>query len=98
MEDEGQEQIFEQLRLHKEVLSGVRNQPWPMRRKLRLVVQAKRYIRRHEGALQERLAHSRTTKDLLASCNIFLAQVSHSKFYKNSFKVPIFMLPVLHRR
>lgn len=39
-----------------------------------MVHQAKRYIRRHEGALQERLAQRRTTKDVLASCNLYFAQ------------------------
>lgn len=33
------EQIFENIRLHKEVLQSVKLQPWSMRRKLRLVRQ-----------------------------------------------------------
>ena len=70
-----QEQIYENLRLHKEVLSSVKQQPWAMRRKLRLVQQAKAYVKRHEGALQERLAQSKTTRDILASCNIMLIKV-----------------------
>ena len=70
-----QEQIYENLRLHKEVLSSVKQQPWAMRRKLRLVQQAKAYVKRHEGALQERLAQSKTTRDILASCNIILIKV-----------------------
>ncbi|XP_059472075.1 transmembrane channel-like protein isoform X2 [Neocloeon triangulifer] len=67
-----QEQIFERLRLHKEVLQSARHQPWPMRRKMKLVRQAKGYIRRHEGALQERLAHSRNTRDLAARAQLLL--------------------------
>lgn len=39
------EQIFENIRLHKEVLQSVKLQPWSMRRKLRLVRQVK--IRKH---------------------------------------------------
>ena len=70
-----QEQIYENLRLHKEVLTGVRQQPWSMRRKLRLAQQAKAYVKRHEGELQERLAQGRTTKDMLAQGNIFLVKV-----------------------
>jgi hypothetical protein len=70
-----QEQIYENLRLHKEVLSSVKQQPWGMRRKLRLVQQAKAYVKRHEGELQERLAQSKTTRDILASCNIILIKV-----------------------
>lgn len=47
-----------------------------MRRKLRLVRQAKEYVARHEGALQERFAMSRSTKDLWARFKIWLAAVS----------------------
>ncbi|XP_053994834.1 transmembrane channel-like protein, partial [Hylaeus volcanicus] len=70
-ESGSQEQIFEKLKLHKEVLSGVKQQPWPLRRKIRLVRQAKAYVRRHEGVLQERLAHTRSTKDAIARISLF---------------------------
>lgn len=69
------EQVVENIRLHKEVLSNVKQQPWSMRRKLKLVQQAKSYIKRHEGELQERLAQSRSTKDFLARFNILLVKV-----------------------
>ncbi|XP_026479327.1 transmembrane channel-like protein 2 [Ctenocephalides felis] len=68
-----EEQIFENIRLHKEVLSSVKMQPWPMRRKRRLAHQAKSYVARHEDVLQERLALSRSTRDMMARINIFLA-------------------------
>ncbi|XP_053594133.1 transmembrane channel-like protein isoform X2 [Microplitis demolitor] len=75
LEDGGtQEQIFEKLKLHKEVLSAVKHQPWPLRKKVKLVKQAKSYIRRHEGALQERLAQNRNTKDVLAGIAIFISK------------------------
>ncbi|KAI5729837.1 hypothetical protein M8J76_007152 [Diaphorina citri] len=74
------EQVVENIRLHKEVLSNVKQQPWSMRRKLKLVQQAKSYIKRHEGELQERLAQSRSTKDFLARFNILLVKEwQHSK-------------------
>lgn len=38
-------------------------------------VQAKEYVARHEGALQERFAMSRSTKDLWARFKIMLAAV-----------------------
>ncbi|KAG8268182.1 Transmembrane channel-like protein 3 [Homalodisca vitripennis] len=72
VEDAVQEQILQNIKLHKEVLSSVKQQPWNMRRKLRLVRQAQAYIRRHEGELQERLAQSRSTRDILARFNIVL--------------------------
>ncbi|CAL1686297.1 unnamed protein product [Lasius platythorax] len=75
MEESGnQEQIFENLKLHKEVLGGVKQQPWSLRRKIRLVRQAKAYVRRHEGALQERLAQSRSTKDVIARVSFYVTK------------------------
>ncbi|XP_050312328.1 transmembrane channel-like protein isoform X2 [Anthonomus grandis grandis] len=67
-----QEEIFENIRLHKEVLGQVKMQPWTIRKKLKLVVQAKSYIKKHEGQLQERLAQSHSTRDMLARWNIML--------------------------
>ncbi|KAG5898189.1 hypothetical protein JTB14_013231 [Gonioctena quinquepunctata] len=69
-----QEEIFENIKLHKEVLSSVKMQPWNMRKKLKLVIQAKAYIKKHEGVLQERLAQSHSTRDMLARWNIVLVQ------------------------
>nr|XP_032291353.1 uncharacterized protein LOC6623193 [Drosophila virilis] len=68
-----QEQIFENIRLHKEVIQSVKLQPWHIRKKLKLVRQAKTYVARHEGALQERFAMSRSTRDLWARFKILMA-------------------------
>ncbi|XP_058066308.1 transmembrane channel-like protein [Anopheles bellator] len=66
-----QDKLFDTIRLHKEVLQTVKLQPISMKRKLRLVQQAKSYITRHEGALQEHFT-SRTARSLLAQFSIFL--------------------------
>ncbi|XP_022160747.1 transmembrane channel-like protein 3 isoform X2 [Myzus persicae] len=82
IEDAGisQEQIFENIRLHKEVLGSVRQQPWSIRRKMKLVQQAKEYVKKHEGQLQERLAMSKSTRDIMARFHIVLVkQWQHSK-------------------
>jgi len=71
-----QEQILENIRLHKEVLSSVRQQPWSIRRKMKLVQQAKEYVKKHEGELQERLAMSKSTRDILARFHILVVKVS----------------------
>ncbi|CAB0039482.1 unnamed protein product [Trichogramma brassicae] len=70
-----EQRIFENLKLHKEVLNGVKQQPWPLGRKLKLVRQAKVYVRKHEGALQERLAQSRSTRDAIARASIIIAKM-----------------------
>lgn len=72
-----QEQIFQNIKLHKEVLSSVKQQPWNMRKKVKLVQQAKAYVKRHEGELQERLAQSKNTRDFLARFNIVLIKVKY---------------------
>lgn len=38
-DDSMQDKIFENIRLHKEVLQSVKFEPWSMKRKLRLVKQ-----------------------------------------------------------
>ncbi|KAK7078061.1 Transmembrane channel-like protein 3 [Halocaridina rubra] len=53
------------LRIHKEVLAGVKEQPWPIDRKLRLARTSRKYIKKHEGEMEERLAKSTSTKDVL---------------------------------
>ncbi|XP_053687325.1 transmembrane channel-like protein [Sabethes cyaneus] len=70
-DDSTQDKIFENIRLHKEVLRSVKLEPWSMKRKLKLVKQAKSYISKHEGVLQEHFS-SRTAKSLLTQFNIFL--------------------------
>ncbi|KAJ8941380.1 hypothetical protein NQ318_003633 [Aromia moschata] len=79
-----QEEIFENIKLHKEVLSNVKMQPWNMRKKLKLVVQAKAYIKKHEGVLQERLAQSHSTRDMLATWNIYFVKRSERSVVDNS--------------
>ncbi|XP_065074863.1 transmembrane channel-like protein [Ochlerotatus camptorhynchus] len=71
-DDSTQDRIFENIRLHKEVLQSVKMEPWSMKRKLKLVKQAKSYVVQHEGVLQEHFT-SRTAKSLLTQFNIFLA-------------------------
>lgn len=72
-----EQQVFEKLKLHKEVLGATKYQPWPLRKKIKLVKQAKSYVRKHEGALQERLAQSKSTKDILTQVSIYLTNVSY---------------------
>ncbi|CAG5084720.1 Similar to Tmc3: Transmembrane channel-like protein 3 (Gallus gallus) [Cotesia congregata] len=74
-EDDGtQEQIFEKLKIHKEVLNAVKYRSWSLRKKVKMVKQAKSYISKHEGALQERLAQSKNTRDALARIAIFTSK------------------------
>ena len=67
---------LEHVALHKEVVQNMRYQPWDMGRKLRVLRRAKSFVRQHEGALQQRLAESRTAKDVFARGRLLLAKVN----------------------
>lgn len=82
-QDSAQEQILENIKLHKEVLQQVKWQPWSMKRKLRLVQQARSYIAKHEGELQERFAASRNTKDMFARFKMMIRTVRYFYFRLN---------------
>lgn len=42
---------------------------------MKLVQQAKEYVKKHEGQLQERLAMSKSTRDILARFHILVVKV-----------------------
>lgn len=71
-----QEQLFENIRLHKEIIQSVKDQPWSLSKKYKIVQKAKQYVSKHEDTLQERFAQSGNTKDLYARFKIVLADVS----------------------
>lgn len=71
-----QEQLYENIRLHKEIIQSVKLQPWSLSKKYKIVQKAKQYVSRHEDTLQERFAQSGNTKDLYARFKIVLAAVS----------------------
>ncbi|CAG0882365.1 unnamed protein product, partial [Darwinula stevensoni] len=66
----------ETLALHREVLREVRYQPLSASKKVRLVRRAKDYIRRHEGAIEERLATSNRTWDVLMRWRLLFFRVN----------------------
>ncbi|CAO1430429.1 unnamed protein product [Diamesa serratosioi] len=68
-----QEQLYENIRLHKEIITQVKTQPWSLSKKYKIVQRAKQYVSHHEGTLQERFALSGNTKDLYARFKIRLA-------------------------
>jgi hypothetical protein len=71
-----QEQLYENIRLHKEIIQSVKLQPWSLSKKYKIVQKAKQYVSKHEDTLQERFAQSGNTKDLYARFKIVLADVS----------------------
>lgn len=70
-----QEQLYDNIRLHKEIIQSVKLQPWMLSKKYKIVQKAKQYVAKHEDTLQERFAQSGNTKDLYARFKIVLADV-----------------------
>ncbi len=70
-----QEQLYDNIRLHKEIIQSVKLEPWSLSKKYKIVQKAKQYVARHEDTLQERFAQSGNTKDLYARFKIVLADV-----------------------
>lgn len=73
-----QEQLYENIRLHKEIIQSVKTQPLSLSKKYKIVTKAKQYVAHHEGVLQERFEKSGNTKDLLARFKLMLAHVGFS--------------------
>lgn len=82
-----QEQLYENIRLHKEIIQSVKLQPWSLSKRYKIVQKAKQYVSRHEDTLQERFALSGNTKDLYARFKIVLADVSEDFVKENSQKI-----------
>lgn len=68
-----QEQLYENIKIHKEIIQSVKNQPWSLSKKYKIVQKLKRYISQHEDTLQERFALSGNTYDLYARFKILIA-------------------------
>ena len=77
-----QEQLYDNIRLHKEIIQSVKLQPWSLSKKYKIVQRAKQYVAKHEDTLQERFAQSGNTKDLYARFKIVLADVRELTFWQ----------------
>ncbi|CAG2176665.1 unnamed protein product [Oppiella nova] len=66
-----EEEISETIRAHKQIISTMRSQHWPMHRKLKVLNRAKHYIKRHEGELKQ----SKQAKDMVAKYKVYVDRV-----------------------
>ena len=60
------------LKLHKEVIEMTKFQMWPMDKKLRVIQQAKEFVKRHESEMEERLAQSDSFSSRLQQFNLYV--------------------------
>lgn len=79
----------------------MKEEPWPLSKKMKLVRQAKLYVRKHEGVLQERLAQNRSTKDVIARVSLLITKVIKIRYeyikmtfswMKFHHRIPFFIL------
>ncbi|XP_076358957.1 transmembrane channel-like protein 3 [Tachypleus tridentatus] len=66
--DATEEEILENMRLYKYVIESIKNQPWRMKKKYKILRRAKSYVNKHEGEL----AHSKRSKDILAKYKLLM--------------------------
>ncbi|XP_076316361.1 transmembrane channel-like protein 1 [Tachypleus tridentatus] len=64
------EELLENMRLYKQVIESIKNQPWRMKKKYRTLRRAKAYVNKHEGEL----AHSKRSKDIVAKYKLLLSK------------------------
>eukprot|EP00095_Tigriopus_kingsejongensis_P002203 maker-scaffold1312_size48844-snap-gene-0.10 protein:Tk02203 transcript:maker-scaffold1312_size48844-snap-gene-0.10-mRNA-1 annotation:"transmembrane channel-like protein 1" len=75
---------LETLKLHKEVIEQTKYQAWPLDKKLRVIKQAKDYVRRHEDEMQEKMAQRRTMSSLFQGAQLLI--IRFLQFSWRSFK------------
>ncbi|XP_022253644.1 transmembrane channel-like protein 3 [Limulus polyphemus] len=64
------EEILENMRLYKQVIESIKNQPWRMKTKYKTLRRAKAYVNKHEGEL----VHSKRSKDIVAKYKLLLSK------------------------
>jgi hypothetical protein len=59
-----------------------RHQLWPLDKKLRIMQQAKDYVKRHESELEEQLAQHRTFASTVLQAKMLLARMAQVKGFR----------------
>ncbi|XP_013788683.1 transmembrane channel-like protein 3, partial [Limulus polyphemus] len=71
-DDATEEEILDNMRLYKQVIESIKNQPWRMKRKYKILRRAKSYVSKHEGEL----AQSKRSKDIFAKYKLMVSKWS----------------------
>ncbi|XP_068597920.1 transmembrane channel-like protein 3 [Brachionichthys hirsutus] len=59
------EEMFQNIQYQKEIIANIRTRPWPMRRKLKVLKQAREIVLRYEGRLTRTRGYQTAGADLL---------------------------------
>ncbi|XP_072516715.1 transmembrane channel-like protein 3 [Salminus brasiliensis] len=69
------EELFQNIQLQKEVIANIRTRPWPMRRKLKALKQAREIVLKYEGRLTRTRGYQAAGADLLKKISRVLYNV-----------------------
>ncbi len=72
---------WERARSQTDYKYVLRYQLWPLDKKLRVIEQAKMYLKRHESEMEERLAQSKTFASRLRQAQLWLIRFVLVKFF-----------------
>uniref|UniRef100_A0A4W4FY25 Transmembrane channel-like protein n=1 Tax=Electrophorus electricus TaxID=8005 RepID=A0A4W4FY25_ELEEL len=69
------EEMFQNIQYQKEIIANIRTRPWPMRRKLRVLKQAREIVLKYEGRLTRTRGYQTAGADLLKKVSRVLYNV-----------------------
>nr|XP_018670245.1 transmembrane channel-like protein 3 [Ciona intestinalis] len=61
--DNDPKEILEKIQEQKDIIANVRSRPWPMKKKLKVLEAARRYVEKHEGRLSKSKEYSEAGKE-----------------------------------
>uniref|UniRef100_A0A3B4EZI7 Transmembrane channel-like protein n=1 Tax=Pundamilia nyererei TaxID=303518 RepID=A0A3B4EZI7_9CICH len=69
------EEMFQNIQYQKEIIANIRTRPWPMRRKLKVLKQAREIVLRYEGRLTRTRGYQTAGADLLKKLSRLLYNI-----------------------
>uniref|UniRef100_A0A3P8V4S1 Transmembrane channel-like protein n=1 Tax=Cynoglossus semilaevis TaxID=244447 RepID=A0A3P8V4S1_CYNSE len=69
------EEMFQNIQYQKEIIANIRTRPWPMRRKLKVLKQAREIVLKYEGRLTRTRGYQTAGADLLKKLSRLLYNV-----------------------
>ncbi|XP_029702646.1 transmembrane channel-like protein 3 [Takifugu rubripes] len=76
MDSNDPEEMFQNIQYQKEIIANIRTRPWPMRRKLKVLKQARIIVVKYEGRLTRTRGYQNAGADLLKKISRLLYNVT----------------------
>ncbi|XP_055010693.1 transmembrane channel-like protein 3 [Boleophthalmus pectinirostris] len=75
VESDDPEEMFQNIQHQKEIIANIRTRPWPMRRKLKVLKQAREIVLKYEGRLTRTRGYQTAGADLLKKLSRLLYNI-----------------------